>query len=353
MWTQVTNLLKLEVAEEDEDDYYSNLVDLNDWMRRQYGPMGLTCDDVTTAYNELVMERLRKADGNVLVAYPKLNARHIGEVMAAYLRQVDENVEVRQVLSQGLYLSQPEAPSQDDIDAWQEKVLAMAIEEVRAGRRYHDTGNGLYIWLYQKRRIRPSDLEFDAALELAKGQVQQELVNLKIAVGQVNNYKLDGDDIPVAMHTVNPLRNLVGKHLAGVQQESKDYKARVRQQAMRNVLLNYLCLRAGVDVDKLPDLPKVADIVGQDTGEFKPFSHSRYIESLEQQLPTMSDQAVSKLQDEARKRNQLDVYELAINEYQSRTHHTQGNGKVKRKSKKTTTPQAPADSNESESGRSE
>lgn len=322
MWTQVVNLIRLELTDEETEMFADYLLDLNDWLRRQYGPRGLTCEEVSLAYNHLVMEELRKDDGRVLEAYPRLDTRHIGEVLAAYRRLVDTNTEVRQVLSQEAYLPPPTEPDPTDINAFMEQALSAAIAEVRRTGTFYDTGNGLYSWLYQQGRIKPSVAEALSAREEAEKRVRVSLAEQK----QTAATRTTGD------YSGEHLRSAIGKRLANVLNATGDHNSLVREEAARIWLVNYLRQRAGISAPAAPPAPKPA------TGP-KPFSHSQYIETLKEQLPVMGDEQVSDLQRQARQRNVLDVYELTTAEWLKRFP-----AKSSKKHVSTTQPKAPAQS---------
>lgn len=302
MWNEVIGLLgpQFEPGSDDEEWFWAELQNVNDWLRREHTTT--TCEQVRRAYNLLVNEQLKKSDGKTLEAYPKINARHVGEVLAAYRRHVEGMAEVTQVISTGLYLPAPVEATPEQIDAQMEHRLREAIQFTKMGGIYFDLGNGLYTWLYSKKRIDPSKAEWEAALIEAQKQVRDDLAIQKeemAAVGQ------------------DSLRIKIGQRLADVMNEEGDFIKRVRQQAFRICLTNYLSRRVGQEIEALakPQLrltPKVEP-------DFKPFSHARYVEELKKNLPTMSDEAVSDLQRKARIMNVLDVYELSTEEWNKRT----------------------------------
>lgn len=302
MWNEVIGLFQIqfEADSDDEEWFWAEVQNVSDWLRRERP--STTCEQVRKAYNLLVNEELKKGDGRVLEAYPKITPRHVGEVLAAYRRHVEGMAEVTQVISTGLYLPPPAEATPEQIDALMEHRLREAIQFTKIGGIYFDLGNGLYTWLYSKKRIDPSKEEWEAALIEAQKQIRDDLAIQKeemAAVGQ------------------DSLRIKIGQRLADVMNEEGDYKKRVRQQAFRICLTNYLSKRVGQEL-AAPAKPQLR-LTPKIESDFKPFSHARYVEELKTNLPTMSDEAVSDLQRKARIMNVLDVYELSTEEWNKRT----------------------------------
>ncbi len=304
MWTQVVNLIKIQITTDEEESQFDNdLLDLNDWVRRQYGSEGITCEDVELAYNWLVMERLHKADSRVLEAYPRLDARHIGEVLAAYQRQVDNDMEVHRIIANQLYLPPPPeyVPTPQEIDAFMERTLKKAIQQAKAGIAYVEPGNGLYAWLYQQGRLRPTDRKWNEYLEIAQQQVRLAMVGQRVAEAPVTP-----DDF---------IRGGLGKSVASLLKNelTGDFKQRVRQTAMRLCLIDFLREQAGLPLNAslTPDLP-----VSEPPPA--PIRHDQYIDWLTTNLPKFKDEQVSDLQRQAKDRNVLDVYQLTSAEWSRR-----------------------------------
>ncbi|MCX6218314.1 hypothetical protein [Spirosoma sp.] len=303
MWTEIISLLKIQFKDESEEEQFdADLPVLNEWVKREYKT--LTCEELTLAYNALVKEELTKPDGRLIEAYRCLDPKHIGEVIAAYRRQVDNDTEINRVMSQHLYLPAPAALTESEIDAQMEKNLKDAINLVKAGVNYFDLGNGLYAWLYKKGRIRPTNDEWEEAIILAKARVRGSL-----AIQKETAAKLAGFE---------SLRAVIGKRLGTVMNEEGDYKLRVRQEAFRICLTNWLKRKTGVTAELVSNLPTTPSLKPPESDAQKPFSHNDYIKSLTEQLPTMGDEAVSELQRYSRRRNILDVYELATAEWNAR-----------------------------------
>ena len=313
MWGQITRLLDIKHrTEEDELLFDEKLIDLNDWVRREYGHQGLTCEELELAYNALVKVELTYADGRTMEAYPFLDTKHLGEVLAGYRQLVNNMGEVSKVLSEGLYLPQPQDPSPEQIDAFMEKSLTAAIEQVRTGHYYIDHGNALYTWLFQSGQLQPTEAQWQAATAEAQKVINQDLIEQKRLVGRFERRAAKGS---VTDH-LTPLRARIGKQLAAVVRREGDFTQRVRSEAFQYLLRAYLRDRVEFDFGEtapLAERPKAPDDDGP-----KPFSHRQYVESLNEQLPLMGDEQVSDLQRAARQRNVLDVYELATAEWNRR-----------------------------------
>lgn len=310
MWTEVVNLLKIQFKNEiDEQFFYADLVDLNDWLRRQYGPRGLTCEEVRLAYNYLSMEELTKADGKILEAFRMLDPKTVGEVLAAYRRLVDNDTEVSKVLSQGLYLPEPPEPTEVEIDRYMGKCVRAAINRVKAGYEYIDWGNALFKWLYDKGHLRPTEDQWHAALKQAQKDVPVQLAEQKELAKRFKDSQILGD--------------VIGKRLAAVMNREGDYVKRVRSQAWQICLENFLKEKAGPIAEKPAPPQEPMQVMSSpqtiNLPPTQPFSHHAWIENLKADLPKMDDETVSNLQLEARRRNVLDVYELATAEWEKRT----------------------------------
>jgi hypothetical protein len=326
LWNELVRLVQVSFYTDEEfNQWVADLPVRNAWLIREFGRTSL--DEVRLAYNMLVKEELHKADGRVLEAYPTIGPKNLGEVLAAYRRYVDGNRSVTEFLSTGKYLPEvKKEPRPDQIDTFMELALAEALKQVGQGIEYEDIGNGLYVWLFKQGRLRPSDDEFEEALELAKARVLISLADQKEAAAQFShkgrnrNREADIDD--ARYNGLENLRTVLGHRLAAIMRQEGDYKKRVRTEACRICLLNYLHQITGfvgplsLSFSRLPSAPALADEYEVDST--KPFAHTQYIESLKEQLPYMDDETVSNLQRQARTRNVLDVHELATAEWERR-----------------------------------
>lgn len=174
MWNEAIGLFKIEFASNaDFNAFQHSLRDLSDWVRREYG--STTCEEVRLAYNQLVKEELRKSSGQVLEAYPKLDPRHFGEVMAAFRRGIETNAEINRIHAQQ-QLSEPEPEKTEaEIEAFMLDCLSKAVEHVRSGQTYRDPGNSLYHWLFQTRRFLHTEAEIHDYMRRAEPIVAFEL----------------------------------------------------------------------------------------------------------------------------------------------------------------------------------
>lgn len=311
MWTQIVKLLELQIDQDVTDEQWEeHLLMLNDWLIREYG-MRLSCEELELAYNALVKEELTKADGRQLEAFPFLDTKHIGEVLAAYRRLTAENTAIQNVIRKQLHLPESQQPTVDQIDAYMEESYRLAVDQVGSGIFYEDTGNALYTWLYNKGLIEPSQTEWEAAVAEAQRAVREDLVEQKrlVRLFEGRTAKQNHDDL------ITPLRQRIGSLLASVSQGEGDFVKRVRQEAFRILIRQHLRAKVYDQYGFWPDeapRPKLVDDAP------KTFSHFDWVKSLKEQLPDMPIEAVLKLQKDARDRNVLDVYELTTEEIKKR-----------------------------------
>ncbi len=320
VWQQIIVLLKMEIYEEDATQFWAGITVLNLWVIRQYAPVGITCEEVELAYNMLIMEKLTRPVGEdfkILEAYKALDPKHVGEVMAAYLRWVESNNEIRKVISKGM-LDEPVAEqSQEEIDVFMEKALAAAVNVVRLGGRYAEVGNGLYQWLYGKGRIKLTDDQWNVYLESAIESVKQNLVAEKASikmVGGAGKATFDAKD--------QSRRNMIEKKLSDIMLGfyTPDYRTAVREEAQRMALNTFLLRLAG---------PIVACPLPDKRPEWKPYSHTDWVKGLATDITdrtNYTDEMVSDLQKKAKQMNWLDVHEIATEEWNRRTNKPTTNG---------------------------
>ncbi|WP_040006180.1 hypothetical protein [Fibrisoma limi] len=181
MWNEVIGLLDIRFATDEEfDEHVAELVDLNDWLRRQYGPKGMTCEEVCKAYNLLVEGELG------MEVFARLAPKYVGSVLKAYRDYLNDNVEYSSVNRQQLLLYPATEPTADQIKARMNALLMQATAIAKTTGDFADPGNSLYTWLEQSGLINPTAEEQAEYMKRAESIVRQLLAEEKAAIPRIN-----------------------------------------------------------------------------------------------------------------------------------------------------------------------
>ncbi|MGV3561581.1 hypothetical protein [Larkinella arboricola] len=143
---EIVSLLGVKVTAEDKQEHLKGLVTLIKWIKRKYAHY--TLEEIQLAYELLIARELD------IAPFRAIDASYFSDTMAAYKRYRENNTELREVYRNQLHLPPANTEkTQAEIAAQMEGYLAEALEVVRNGGEYPDTGNGLYDWLDKQGRI--------------------------------------------------------------------------------------------------------------------------------------------------------------------------------------------------------
>ncbi|WP_138994026.1 hypothetical protein [Larkinella sp. C7] len=143
-------LIGIKVSAEDKPEHLKTVLTVLKWIQSQYATW--TIEEIKLAYELLVSRKLG------IEVYRAIDPNYFSDVMAAYLRFRQGNVELQRVYRDQLLLpeSTPKEPDQDEAEKWMEFTLKRAVETVKHGGQYQDLGNALYDWLDSKGKIQMS-----------------------------------------------------------------------------------------------------------------------------------------------------------------------------------------------------